>query len=63
MTESQAMDLMLMIAGHMGWEIMVPEVSDDEEIPGLIMGNVGYIEWIENQLTDKTIPLNLRRKA
>jgi len=63
MTEDQAMDLMLAIAGHMGWNIMIPEVSDDEEVPGLIMGSIEYIEWIETQLTDKKIPKNLRHKA
>ena len=62
LTEENALELLLMVAGYLGWEVMVPGVNDDEHVPGLIIGHPEYIEWIEGQLTDPEVPQHLRQK-
>ena len=62
LTEGQAMELIMFAAESLGWVLLIPNVDDDEELPGVIMGSNDYVEWISKQLTDGTMPESLRKK-
>lgn len=61
-SENQALELLMIAAEAMGWTIIVPDVDDDEEVPGLIIGKEEYVDWILDTLGDDPIPHALRMK-
>lgn len=44
---------LLMLVDELGWTIAVPNSGDDEEIPGLIIGQPTYVDKITDTLEDK----------
>lgn len=60
LTEDQALELLSIAVRAMGWNMSIPNVDDDEEVPGLIIGKDEYIKWIEDSLGDQDIPHSLR---
>ena len=60
--EKDAFQLLMTIAEALRWNIAIPMVGDDEEVPGLIIGKDEYINWIQDCIGDTPIPDKLRKK-
>ena len=60
--EKEALNLLGVIAEALGWNIAIPKVGDDDEVPGLIIGKDNYIQWIEDCIGDTKIPEELKKK-
>jgi hypothetical protein len=44
--KSQLIKDLLEICEELGWSVAIPDTEEDEEVPGLIIGNPEYIEKV-----------------
>lgn len=44
MSEEELFDQLLEIVFKLGWDIAVPKVDDDDDVPGLIIGTPEYLD-------------------
>lgn len=49
---------LLEIAQELGWSVAIPSTDDDEEVPGLIIGEPGYVDMV-TQAVDEMAAFNL----
>lgn len=63
LTEGEALVVLVEAADALGWNVAIPSIEDDEEVPGLIMGKDGYVDWVTEKLGNEPIPASLRKKV
>jgi hypothetical protein len=63
MDESKALKLLSIAVKALGWNIAIPEVNEDADVPGLIIGKPEYIDWVLNCIGKKSLPIKLRKKS
>ena len=37
---------LLQLIEELGWDLALPDIDDDDDVPGLIIGTPEYIEWV-----------------
>lgn len=50
--KQQLMKELIEIVGQLGWNIAVPDFGEDEDVPGLVIGEPEYIDKILEILED-----------
>lgn len=48
--EDEALEKLVEAVAELGWVVAIPAASDDEECPGLIVGEASYVEKITDAL-------------
>lgn len=51
--KKQLIKELIYIAEELGWNVCIPDVEEDEMVPGLILGEPEYIEEVMDALEDE----------
>jgi hypothetical protein len=43
---------LLTICEELGWNVAIPQVEEDDEVPGLIIGTAEYVEMVTEALDE-----------
>lgn len=51
-TENELMDTLVATIAQLGWTVALPELNDDDPVPGMIIGTNEYVGSIIDNLPD-----------
>jgi hypothetical protein len=52
LTEEEAFDQLIKALEALGWSMAMPSVADDSEVPGMVIGKAGYIDFVTEHLPE-----------
>ena len=48
----QDFEKLIQLIQNLGWDIALPDLNDDDEVPGMVIGNENYVQSVIECLPD-----------